>query len=321
MVTTVELSSLNLRFEGHRLRDDAREARLLAEILERDIQEPLEGVDVPVPERDEPLRILLNGFKRYRCAKRLNRQTVPYVSLGADEAAGIVQLMRGAKNQSLSILEQAKFIDELTTIHGQSLADITQSLSRSKAWVSMRRGLLAELTPEIEAILFRGAFPVYSYLYTLRPFRRMNGEMKQRVERFIRALAGQKRSVREIESLAHGYFRGPDSMRQAIDEGKSNWALDQIQRIPDDPDGCSEFERQVLRDMEQLRIYLHRVVSKCDDPRLTHRAFLAEANLVSAQLLRECEPLLEKLRTFHDRTGQTNGHLSDASSRDVGAGN
>ena len=43
----VELLSLDLRYEGHRLRDDAREARLLASIAERGIEEPLEGVDTP----------------------------------------------------------------------------------------------------------------------------------------------------------------------------------------------------------------------------------------------------------------------------------
>jgi hypothetical protein len=104
------------------------------------------------------------------------------------------------------------------TFHGQSLTDITRSLGRSKAWVSMWRGLLAELTPAIEAILFRGAFPVYSYLYTLRPLRRMNGVVKRRVESFIQALAGHKLSVREIESLARCYFSGPDSMRRAISQ-------------------------------------------------------------------------------------------------------
>ena len=45
MSEIVELSSLDLRYEGHRLRDDAREARLLASIAERGIEEPLEGVD------------------------------------------------------------------------------------------------------------------------------------------------------------------------------------------------------------------------------------------------------------------------------------
>jgi hypothetical protein len=41
----VELSSLDLRYEGYRLRDDAREARLMASIATRGIEEPLEGVD------------------------------------------------------------------------------------------------------------------------------------------------------------------------------------------------------------------------------------------------------------------------------------
>jgi hypothetical protein len=47
MVTPVELSTLNPRLEGHRLRDDTREAHLLASIAERGIEKPLEGVDLP----------------------------------------------------------------------------------------------------------------------------------------------------------------------------------------------------------------------------------------------------------------------------------
>ena len=76
MSTNVELSSLDLRYEGYRLRDDAREARWMASIAQRGIEEPLEGVDAP--ER----RFLLNGFKRYRCAKKLGIACVPYSSLG-----------------------------------------------------------------------------------------------------------------------------------------------------------------------------------------------------------------------------------------------
>ena len=68
MSENVERSSLDLRYEGHRLRDDAREARLLASIAERGIEEPLEGVDTPTG------RYLLNGFKRYRCAAKLGHR-------------------------------------------------------------------------------------------------------------------------------------------------------------------------------------------------------------------------------------------------------
>jgi hypothetical protein len=58
--TSVELSVLHLRYEGYRLRDEAREARLLSSIAQRGMEEPLEGVDTPDG------RLLLNGFKRYR---------------------------------------------------------------------------------------------------------------------------------------------------------------------------------------------------------------------------------------------------------------
>ena len=105
----VELSSLDLRYEGFRLKAPALEERLLGSIAQRGIEEPLEGVEVK--ERN----VLLNGFKRYRCARKLRLATVPYSSLGPDEAVGILSLLRTSNNRALSILEQAAFIDELKT--------------------------------------------------------------------------------------------------------------------------------------------------------------------------------------------------------------
>ncbi len=42
------------------------------------------------------------------------------------------------------------------------MAEVAETLSRSKGWISMRRGLLDEMGEPIQQILFRGAFPVYS---------------------------------------------------------------------------------------------------------------------------------------------------------------
>ena len=75
MSENVELSTLNLRYEGYLLRDEAGEARVLASIAERGIDEPLEGVDTPED------RFLLDGFKRRRSAEKLGLHYVPYVSL------------------------------------------------------------------------------------------------------------------------------------------------------------------------------------------------------------------------------------------------
>ena len=298
MSENVELSSLNLRYEDHRQRDDAREARLLASLAERGIEEPLEGVDTV------EARFLLNGFKRYRSAKKLGIASVPYVSLGPEEATGILSLMRGSTDKSLGILEQARFLVDLLTVHGLSLTEVAQTLSRSKAWVSMRRSLLEDMSPAVQQVLFRGTFPVYCYLYTLRPFRRMNGVKPDEIDRFVQAVAGQRLSVREIELLAQAYFRGPASLRESIEAGKLSWSLDQMKRVPEDREGCNEFERVLLGDLQILQKYLQRVLVKFLDPRLKSRAFHAQANLLTGALLSKFDSFYERLKAFHDRSGQ-----------------
>jgi hypothetical protein len=292
----VELSSLDLRYQGYRLRDDAREARLMASIAQRGVEEPLEGVDTP------GTRLLLNGFKRYRCANKLGIHSVPYVSLAQEEATGILNLMRVASDKALGILEQARFIVDLVTIHGMSITDVAGTLSRSKAWVSMRRGLIGEMSDELQQILFRGAFPVYCYMYTLRQFRRMNSVSQAEIEQFVKAVSGQRLSVRDIELLAHAYFRGPGSLRQAIDAGKLTWSLDQMKNVPQDPEGCSEFERVLLKDLEIVHKYMQRVMTKCLSPHLKSRAFHAQANLLAGGLLSRIPLFQERMKEFHDRS-------------------
>jgi hypothetical protein len=294
----VELTSFNLRYEGHRMRDDAREARLMASIARRGIDEPLKGVDTPQD------RFLLKGFKRYRCARKLSIGRVPYVSLGEEETMGIIGLMRVAKNHRLNLLEEAKFIVDLLTLHQMSPAEVAEKLGRSKGWVSMRRTLFDEMSEDIERILFRGAFPVYAYMYTLRPFMRMNSVGKEPVERFVKAVAGHRLSVRDIESLAEGYFRGPASLREAIDKGKWTWALDRMKTVREAPESCSAIERRLLKDLEMLEKYVQRVTARCHDERLQSPAFRAQANLLAASLLNQWEPFYQTMREFHDRSGQ-----------------
>jgi hypothetical protein len=71
MAQELELSSLDLRYEDFRLKQAALEQRLLGSIAQRGIEEPLEGVEV------QQRNVLLNGFKRYRCARKLQIRIVP----------------------------------------------------------------------------------------------------------------------------------------------------------------------------------------------------------------------------------------------------
>jgi hypothetical protein len=292
------------------MKNPGQEARLLASIARRGIEEPLEGVD----QADQS--ILLNGFKRYRCALKLGIRMAPYTRLGEDEAAGIINLLRVSHDRSLTILEQARFIDQLRQLDQMSVADIAEQLSRSKAWVSMRLDLIGEMTPAVREKIFSGAFPVYPYMYTLRQFMRMNGVKKQDIEDFIVALSGEKLSVREIEQLAHGYFRGPASFRDAIREGHIALALKWVQQVPDDPDGSNEFERVLLKDLELTQKYMQRVMGKSEDRRLKTSAFLAQAHLLTAGILSQSRAFLEVMRKLHDRCGQAQGGIPAPSGGD-----
>jgi hypothetical protein len=298
MVKEIELSTLDVRYEGCRMRQQAAETRLMSSIAERGIAEPLEGVDLC------DAHVLLNGFKRWRCARKLGITTAQYVSLGEDAAMGIVALLRASNDKSLSLLEQAGFVDELKRLHQMSVVEIAEALSRSAGWVGMRLGLLAEMPPVVRQNLFAGAFPVYAYMYSVRPFMRMNGNGKAEAEEFVTALSGKHLSVREIEHLAHGYFRGPEAMREQIRLGNVALPLDQMKRSAQAADGCIPFEQGMLRDIEIVQKYMQRVAGRSNDERLSTPAFKAQASLLLGGLLSRSEAFFQSVRQLNDRCGQ-----------------
>lgn len=298
MKREVEISSLDTRYASYRMKNAAQEQQLLGSIAAHGIEEPLEGVD------SGGQSIVLNGFKRYRCARSLNMRIVPYVSLAEDEVVGILTLLRISNNKTLSILEQASFIDELKTERKMSVAEIAHDLSRSKSWVSMRTGLFAEMTPKIRELLLSAAFPVYAYMYTLRQFMRMNEVRKEEIERFMVAVSGKGLSLREIEQLMHGYFRGPQTFRTEVLSGNLTLALERMRQVPASPDGCSEIERVLLNDLEIVQKYMLRVLGKSHDPKLQSRTFHAQAHLVTAGILSRGTAFIQSIKDLNARSGQ-----------------
>ena len=292
----IELTNLDLRYKSLRMKNKKQEGKLLSSIAERGIEEPLEGVDA------DGVHMLLNGFKRYRCACKLNIKTVPYSSLGQDAVTAMVALLRNAQARSLTILEQAGFVDQLRTLEQLSIAETAELLSRSKAWVSMRTGLIGEMTDVIRQKLFSGVFPVYSYMYTLRQFMRMNSVSKQQIEEFVVAVSGKNFSIRQIEQLAHSYFRGSESFRQEIHSGKIALTLEQ--QGGDNAPGCNGFEREFLKNLECISKAMQRIPGTDDDRRLKTPAFYAQANLLTGRILEQWERFIQTKRQVHDRSRQ-----------------
>ena len=76
-----------------------------------------------------------------------------------------------------------------------------------------------------------------------------------------------------------------------------------MQTVPEDPEGCNDVERALLRELERLLKSMQGVMTRCDSPHLETRAFHAQANLLVAGLLSRRESFFKKMEEFYDRSG------------------
>ena len=318
MKQEVEISSFDLRYESYRVKDKRAEKALLASILEHGIREPLQGVDTAGASGTSGTsgtRILLNGFKRYRCAVKLSIEIVPYTSLGSDEAFGIITLLRIANSKNLTIIEQSKLIDELNKVYKMNVAEIAQLLEKSKGWESMRLGMIEQMSEYVMEKIFNGQFPAYSYMYSLRPFIRMNGIKKKEIDEFVGLVSGKDLSIRDLDILAHGYFnsvssdsnKDNDDFRQQLKNGDISWILSRLKEkeMMGAARDCTELERKVLRELESLRYFMGKMTYHSSDSRLKSPCFCAQANSLISGILKKMKSFTRNLEVFHDRTRQT----------------
>jgi hypothetical protein len=300
-MTEVELDSISRKYESFRLRDPNREKGLLHSILQHGIREPLQCV---LRGERQPF-MLLDGFKRLRCCYKLRLHHVPVASLGTDEVASILQFLRRSAERSLNTLEQARFVDELHTCYGLTVGEIAERLERSKAWVSLRLGMLQEMSEVVREAVFSARFPVRCYMYTLRPFTRVNGIAGTHIDQFVRCLSGKGLSTRDIETLAYGYFRGGEHLREQIEQGNLGWTVRQMRKtepLCQAEEGLNEGEWAVIRDLQLVQKYMSRIQRGLTVELLRPGAFAARAMVLVEGLLERVGPFQAKLRSVHEST-------------------
>ena len=295
MSTDVEISEIDLRYERCRLRHGPSERLLLRSIADEGLREPLLGIETL------GRRVLLDGFKRVRCAKKLGITIAPFESLADDEPGAIVTLMRRANRTHLSTIEQACLIDELHRAHGLSVREIAVRLERSMAWVSVRRGVFEEMPTEVREKVMRGDFPLYSYMYHVRQFMRINKASAEDVTGFVQATAGKGLSVRDIQTLAGAYFRGGTDVRREMAEGKIDSCLETLRQTSEKAKTCSESENRVLNDLEITGRKMKRLIHAASDPQLRSPGFFAQAQLLCDGILRVTQRFTAEIRGLYDR--------------------
>jgi hypothetical protein len=150
--------------------------------------------------------------------------------------------------------------------------------------------------------IFNGDLPVYSYMYTLRQFRRMNLANQEETDEFVRIISRNKLSIRDIEILAHGYFKGSTDFRNQIKTGNIVWALKQLKELDQNQKNLNEAERRMLCELEIVQKYMQKVVYRCKDNKLKGSDFFAQANLISGGILSKLNNFSSNLKEFYDRS-------------------
>jgi hypothetical protein len=82
---------------------------LLSSITEQDILDPLQ---VTAGETEHTY-LLLDGFKRYRCAKKLKLGMLPVNCTVQDAASGILTFIRRDESGGITTIEQAALVETL----------------------------------------------------------------------------------------------------------------------------------------------------------------------------------------------------------------
>jgi ParB/RepB/Spo0J family partition protein len=305
MMETLELNRLDLRLEHTRTRDNVIEQSLLQSIAQRGILDPLHVAG----GAQEQEYILLDGFKRYRCARKLGMGMVAAQIIAGDLATGILAVIRrGDYDKGITTLEQAALIEELHKRCGLTIYDIALQLDRSPSWVSMRLGMIEELSDLVREKIMSGAFPARAYLYGIKGFTRVNNVSSRRVDAFVAAVSGKGLSTRELFVLSRAYFTGGTTIERLIGEGDARRALALLCDDPegDEDPGLCDRERLFIKDLAAASACISRIIGNDVHESDGTASFMQYVNLWSRTILKHLEKFKAVVHELYYRSEPAN---------------
>jgi ParB/RepB/Spo0J family partition protein len=203
----LEFHQLDLRYDGLRVRQPARERRLLASLAEIGQQMPI----VVVTSASQ--YVVVDGHKRIRCLHRLHRDTVAAVvwEMAACEALIFRHLLQtdGTEN----VFEQAWLLRTLHQEHGLALAVVARRFDRSVSWVSRRLSLVRTLPDTVQQQVREGHIVAHAAMKYLVPLARAK---RDDCVRLADAVAPHRLTTREIGRLYQHYVGGPEATRALV---------------------------------------------------------------------------------------------------------
>jgi hypothetical protein len=111
-------------------------------------------------------------------------------------------------------------------------------------------------------------------------------------------------SIRDIELLAGGFFKGSDNLRQQIKEGNITWGLNQLKKSSSRTTECSIAEQSMLRNLESVQRYMQKITCGARDAGLGTDTFQAQASLLVQGIIDIMDNFTIAVRELYDQCEQ-----------------
>jgi len=203
----LEFHQLDLRYERLRVRQPARERRLLASLADAGQQTPIVVVTTTATH------VVVDGHKRVRCLRRLHRDTVTAVAWEMPEPEALIFRQLLHADATDSALEQGWLLRTLHEDHGLSLEHLARRFDRSVSWVSRRLSLVRTLPAPIQQHVRDGHLAAHAAMKYGVPLARANATD---CVRLVDAIAPHHLTTRQVGRLYQVYVAGPEASRALV---------------------------------------------------------------------------------------------------------
>jgi len=203
----LEFHQLELRYERLRLRQPARERRLLASLADAGQQMPI------VVVIGGSAYVVVDGHKRVRCLRRLHRDTVAAVVWEMPEAEALIFRQLLCADATDSAFEQGWLLRTLHDDHGLALDALARRFDRSVSWVSRRVSLVRTLPEAVQQHVHDGRLVAHAAMKYFVPLARANAAD---CVRLVEAIVPHRLSTRQIGRLYQAYVTGVEATRELV---------------------------------------------------------------------------------------------------------
>jgi len=252
----LEFQQLDLRYENLRVRQPARERRLLASLADIGQQMP-----IVVVAAASGAHVVVDGYKRVHCLRRLHRDTVQAVAWEMAEPDALIFRQRLLTDTAHSAIEEGWLLRTLHEDHRVSMEHLARRFDRTVSWVSRRLSLVRELPTVIQRQVQAGRIGAHAAMKYLVPLARAN---RSACVRLTEVIAARPLTTRQVGRLYEAYVSGTAAMRDLV---LTNPALvlrldEEAQRPAPDPPIPPAEAAAFLRDLHILGAVARRATGR-----------------------------------------------------------